>query len=109
MPKEEIASFWPGYIFESNADPYPGFENNFGFIVGQKLTADQRARYHIIWLPEVEVDFAAHAPRIAVVGNQGIWAGAPRVSACADLLRFNGYAVSRTIGDTSIFVCCTTQ
>src|SRR5271157_1553830 len=28
-PNEEIAAFWPGYIFASKADPYPGFENLF--------------------------------------------------------------------------------
>jgi len=106
LPKEEIASFWPGYIFESHADPYPGFENNFGFIVAQKLTPDQRAQYRIIYLEEVEADFGAHTPRVAVVGNQGIWGGAPRVPACETLLRLDGYALSRTIGDTSIFVCC---
>jgi len=109
LPKEEIASFWPGYIFESHADPYPGFENNFGFIVAPKVTADQRARYRIIYRPEMEADFGAHVPRIAVVGNQGIWGGAPRVPACEALLRLNGYAVSQTIGATSIFVCCSRQ
>jgi len=33
-PNEEIASFWPGYIFASKAEPYPGFENDFGWMIG---------------------------------------------------------------------------
>jgi 4-amino-4-deoxy-L-arabinose transferase-like glycosyltransferase len=105
-PHEEIASFWPGYIFASKADPYPGFENNFGQMVANKVTAQKRAKYHIISDADFEADFAAHTPRIAVVGNQEIFVGPPRASTCARILRSNGYTVARTIGDTSIFVCC---
>lgn len=105
-PHEEIAGFWPGYIFESQADPYPGFENDFGWMITGKLTEAQRAKYHILAQSDVEADFAAHRPRIAVLGNQEFFDGAPRVSACARLLRANHYTTVSTIGDTSIYVCC---
>ena len=43
-PNERIASVWPGYLFASRADPYPGFENNHGWYISQKLTVEQRAK-----------------------------------------------------------------
>jgi 4-amino-4-deoxy-L-arabinose transferase-like glycosyltransferase len=100
-PKEEVASLWPGYIFASKADPYPGFENNFGPMIADKLTADQRARYHISAYNDIADHFASRTPRVAVLGNQGYGA-----SELARILRTSGYTAVRTIGDTSVFVCC---
>jgi Dolichyl-phosphate-mannose-protein mannosyltransferase len=104
-PNEEIASFWPGYTFASKADPYPGFENDFGWMISDKLTVEQRAKYHISSRTDIADDFASHTPRIAVLGNQG-YGGDPRVSEWARILRTNGYTAVQVIGDTSIFVCC---
>ena len=104
-PSEEIASFWPGYIFASKTSPYPGFENDFGWLIANRLTAEQRAKYHIIGTTDVEADFAAHKPRIVVLGNQGN-DGSSGTSEYAKILRANDYTTVRNIGDTSIFVCC---
>ena len=103
-PHEEIGSFWPGYIFASKADPYPGFENDFGWMITGKLTDTQREKYHILSQSDVEAEFAAHSPRIVVVGNQEFFDGAPRMSACAKILRSNNYTAISAVGDTSIFV-----
>ncbi len=107
-PKEKIAGFWPGYIFASKADPYPGFENDFGWLITTKLAADQRLKYHIIGHTEITADFAAHTPRIAVLGNQGM-GSLPRVTEFTRILRTHDYSPVRTIGDTTIFVCCSRQ
>ncbi|HEX3941193.1 MAG TPA: glycosyltransferase family 39 protein [Acidobacteriaceae bacterium] len=104
-PKEQIASFWPGYVAASKAEPSPGFENDFGWVIANKLTSDQRAKYHIITRSEIEADFAAHTPRIIVLGNQ--WNGGfSDASEWVSILRKDDYVEVRTIGDTSIFVCC---
>jgi hypothetical protein len=113
-PHEKIASFWPGYIFASQAEPYPGFENNFGRTISRKLTAEQMAKYHIIAQSDIEAGFAAHTPRIVVLGNRTFMDRDPRdicddpdeVRECAKILLSDGYTVVRTIGDASIFVCC---
>jgi hypothetical protein len=106
MPEESIASFWPGYIFESKAVPYPGFENNFGWVVSWGLTRQERTKYHIISEEDLEAGFAAHLPRIVVLGND-LLRNDPRGSEYAEsFLRSNGYALARTIGDASIYVCC---
>ena len=109
-PDDEIASFWPGYAFASKAEPYPGFENNFGRFISQKLTVDQRVKYRVIAEPGVEADFAAHHPRIVVwgrdpfLGVQSICDDASNFSGCAKMLHSDGYSLVRAIGDTSIFV-----
>ena len=107
-PKEEVAAFWPGYIFPSKAEPYPGFETDFSRNYSRALTASQRSKYHILTGSDVEADFAAHTPRIVVLGNlilgnRDVCGDPSKVSICASELRSDGYTVVRTIGDTSIF------
>jgi 4-amino-4-deoxy-L-arabinose transferase-like glycosyltransferase len=107
--KEQIASFWPGYIFATKATPYPGLENDFGGYIADKLTADQRAKYHIVSnQSDIAVNLRSHIPRIVVVGNQanGGFGGVP---GWIRLLRANGYTAGRTLGGTEIFVCCSAR
>jgi hypothetical protein len=109
-PNEEIASFWPGYIFSSKADPYPGFESDVGWPIADKLTVEQRAKYSIRALTDFADDFASHTPRIGVLGNEGnAMASSWARTEWARILRTNGYTCMRTIGDTCIFVCCSGQ
>jgi 4-amino-4-deoxy-L-arabinose transferase-like glycosyltransferase len=105
-PNEQVASFWPGYVFASKAVPYPGFENDFGWIVTDELTSERRAKYHLVARSDIEADFAAHTPRIVVLGNQENGGSASWASATARLLRADDYTAVRTIGDASIFLCC---
>src|ERR1039458_10906325 len=56
-PGEMVASFWPGYVFQTNAGSFPGFENDFALPVSEKLTSQQRARYHIVSSAEVDSNF----------------------------------------------------
>jgi len=105
-PGQPVASFWPGYIFASWADPYPGFENNFGMYVAHELSPDKRRQYHVVFDPEIDAAFARHGPRIAVVGNQGILSGGPEKLPCIRMLHGYGYRLARMVGDTSIYECC---
>ena len=69
-PGEEVASFWPGYVFQTGAIPFPGLENDFGLLISERLSPAQRLKYHILSSTEIEDDFAAHTPRIVVLGDQ---------------------------------------
>ncbi len=106
VPGEEVASFWPGYIFASSANPVPGFENNFGMYVAQKLPLEKRQQYHVASAEDVTQIFAHHGPRLVVIGNQGPWDAAPDAAKCATVLRSYGYTLVRRVGDTSIYQCC---
>jgi hypothetical protein len=105
-PGEMVASFWPGYVFQTKAAPFPGFENDFALPVSDKLTSQQRARYHIVSPAEVESNFAAHVPRIVVLGNETLYMEQVMGDTAKSWLRAHGYTVVRSIGDTSIYVCC---
>ena len=107
-PGEMVASYWPAHIFESKAIPFPGFEGGYGFIVADRLTAEQRARYHIVSHADVDRDYAAHLPRIVVLGYENYRGKSPWRDSVKASLHAHGYTVVRTIGDTSIYVCCST-
>ena len=69
-PGEVVASFWPGYIFQTHAVPWPGLENDFVLPVADKMTAQQKEQYHVLSLAEIETGLAVHVPRVVVLGNQ---------------------------------------
>ncbi|MGA2904188.1 MAG: glycosyltransferase family 39 protein [Candidatus Korobacteraceae bacterium] len=105
-PGEKVVSFWPGYIFASHADPYPGFENDFGLYVAFRLSRERREKYHLLSGADMMDDFAAHRPRLVVIGNQGPVSGGPSYSAAVDAVRTYGYSLARRVGATSIYQCC---
>jgi hypothetical protein len=105
-PGEKVVSFWPGYIFASWADPYPGFENNFGMWTANRFSPEKRRKYHLVHDPEISAIFTGHRTRLAVVGNQGQWSGGPDYYVCVRMLEACGYTLARIVGQTSIYECC---
>jgi hypothetical protein len=111
-PGEEVASFWPGDIFQTHANPVSGFENPFGLPISERLNSEQRARYHLLSPAEVKSDFARHLPRVVVLRNQiispstdqrntNVWDNGD--SFRRSLLN-NGYHLDRSFGGISIYV-----
>jgi hypothetical protein len=47
-PGEEVLSFWPGYVFGSGTQYFPGLENQFVYRIMNKVSPAERARYHVI-------------------------------------------------------------
>ena len=106
---QQVVSFWPGYLFASHAEPYPGFENDFGLYVARFVTPEERRRYHILTGEEMIDDFVEHLPEWAVVGNQGAFVGGPDVGAATAVLHNNGYVLVSTVGHAAIYRCCVRQ
>lgn len=100
-PGEQVATFWPGYVFASHAAAYPGYENFFGWLVADQLTSAQRDLYHSGSLMQIESDLQKHVPRIAVWGNPAPWA-----LEYDKVLRNNNYEPHPVAGVASIYVCC---
>jgi len=109
-PGEIVASFAPMDIFQTKANPLPGLESDFGLPVSERLTPQQRLKYHILSVSDLQADFAAHWPRVVVVrspilmtlitGASNKWSDGEqfRSSLIAD-----GYTLVRSIGGISIY------
>jgi Dolichyl-phosphate-mannose-protein mannosyltransferase len=101
-PGERVMSLWPGYIFESRAEPFAGLENNSATYFADRLSPAEQARYHILSLRGIQTDIAAHGPRLVVVGNQR------SMSVLAEpfekVLVRSGYRVVREIGDSKLWI-----
>lgn len=106
LPGEQIASFWPGYVFAPRAEIYPGFENDFGIYIAPRLSPEKRTQYHVVTTQEIMSDFAHHGPEFAVVGNQGAVSGGPDYAATVAMVRNSGYTLVRKVGETAIYKCC---
>ena len=113
-PGEQVASFWPGDIFQTQATPVSGFENPFGLPISGKLTAQQRTQYHLLSPDEINSDFARHLPRVVVLRNQiispatdqrntNVWDNGDSFRTA---LLNHGYRLNRAFGGISIYVCC---
>lgn len=110
-PGEAVASFWPGYIFQSHAEPFPGLENDFALPIADQLTSEQRRRYHVLSPAEVEADFAVHTPRIVVLREHIITPTDVEFrrklrlleDRFRDSLALDGYRHLSSVGDLSIY------
>ena len=100
---EEVASFWPGYLFQTRANILPPFNNDFGWVAGAKLTPEARLKYKVGSPSEIEPLLDAHTPRIVVVGNQ-FAGGVPEIDDYKRMLAENGYTVAETVGGAEVFV-----
>jgi len=47
-PDEVVLSFWPGYVFSSGRQYFPGLENHFVYRIMNKTDAPEKTRYHIV-------------------------------------------------------------
>lgn len=100
-PGERVMSLWPGYVFQSKAEPYAGLENNSATYFADRLTPAEQARYHILSPRRIEADIAAHVPRLVVVGNQeSMLVAAERFE---KMLAGSGYKVARKIGNSRLW------
>jgi hypothetical protein len=99
---EPVMSFWPGYMVESRAAVYPGFEADSGRMFSAALSPEQLMKFHIASRADVDTELAARIPRIVVKGNQEYWRESPRPY--VDALERSGYVVARKIGNTSIYL-----
>jgi hypothetical protein len=47
-PDEVVMSFWPGFVFESGRRYFPNLEDHFVYRVMNKISPEERVRYHVI-------------------------------------------------------------
>ncbi len=109
-PGEVVASFWQGYMFQTHAVPFPGLETDCGIPIADKLTPEQRAKYHILSWEQMQADLTAHTPRVVVLEErQNVRSSLvphPIGEEAKNSLLAHDYSLFRSVGDTSIYVCC---
>ena len=67
-PEDMVMAFWPGYVFETGRQYLPGLENQFALGVSEKLTLDQKVRYHVAGKELVLKAFDLQYPDVVVLG-----------------------------------------
>ena len=110
-PGDVVASFWPGDIVQTSVQPLPGIENPFALPIADKLTAEQRVRYHILSSDEILASLAAHKPKVVVLRRQILAAvtaeefqGMQEIaSTFRNSLAADGYVPVSSIGGVSIY------
>ena len=110
-PGEVVATCWPGFIFQTRAVPLPGQEADYGLMIADKLTPEQRAKYHVLSASDLEADFAAHKPRVVVLRNHipakggKLWQQLLQTEDdFRSLLLAHDYKMVRSIGGISIYI-----
>ena len=107
-------AFWPGDIFQTDAAPLSGTENDWSMPVASKLSADQKLRFHVLSAGEIEDAFARREPRVVVLRDLVLSPDPPEKGLArvphrtwndfkVSLLS-HGYTVARIIGGISIYV-----
>jgi hypothetical protein len=64
-----VLSLWPGYVFESGRSYFANLENNWGYGIMRRTTAETRARYHIVSNDDVVRSLANRVPALFVMGE----------------------------------------
>lgn len=67
-PDAMVASFWPGYVFETGRRHLPGMENHFAVGVSEAISAADARRFHIINKDLLAEYFRARRPNAVVLG-----------------------------------------
>ncbi len=111
-PGETVASFWPGYIFQTHTEPLRGLENDFSLPIADAVSAEKRATYNIVSPEDLEAKFAAHRPPVVVLRDhislptnvefrQKVRALEDRFRAA---MKERGYTRQQVANDVSIYV-----
>jgi len=68
-PGDMVLAFWPGYVFGSGREFFPGLENHFAVGVSEKLTPREKTRYRIAGRHQMASAFSVRQPRLVVIGG----------------------------------------
>ena len=101
-PGDQVMSFWPGYLLESQAEPVPGMENQFGLYIAYRLTPEQMKRYAILSKEGIEAALARRVSCLVVIGNQESIAPTWMLRSMVDAA---GYTPAWSLGHTSLYAC----
>jgi hypothetical protein len=68
-PEDMVLSFWSGYTFESGRRFAPGMENHFAIGISERLTVEEKLKYHIAGKESLMLMFQQGIPELVVSGT----------------------------------------
>jgi Dolichyl-phosphate-mannose-protein mannosyltransferase len=105
-PGDSVISLWPGYLFQTHTLPLPRLESDFSLPIAAKVPPELRRRYHVLTIAELDDEIANHRTQLVVLGNENRVMQEAAKDSVANTLQSNGYKPIKSIGDTTIYMCC---
>jgi general stress protein CsbA len=96
-----ILPTWPGSALGSGAAIMPGFEDHFARQVADKLTVDERARYHVATTADLATAVTSRTPSVVVLDRELSRSGSDGLR---ETLRRSGYERRQQTAAAEIFV-----
>jgi hypothetical protein len=74
-----VLSFWPGFVYETDARQFPGLESDFApaGVANAHLSAARAAEYHMLSTAGMKQAINSHAVRVIVLGKGAANLGVP--------------------------------
>ena len=66
-PNDVVLSFWPGYVFESGRQYFPGLEDHLVYRIMSRISPEERARYHVAGKDQIMTALSARAAGVIVM------------------------------------------
>jgi Dolichyl-phosphate-mannose-protein mannosyltransferase len=99
-PGERVLASWPGYLFPTHAEAFPGYTNHFAPAVAAHVSEAEARRVHVVSDAQLEADIRARRPRLVVFRN---WVTTPPFATWEGALRAGRYRLVQTVETAKIY------
>jgi hypothetical protein len=99
-PGERVLSSWPGYVFGTHAEAWPGYTNQFAPAAAAHVSASEAKRVHVASEADLEAAIRARRPRLVVYRN---WVTTAPFARWDAALRAGGYRLVETVETARIY------
>jgi dolichyl-phosphate-mannose-protein mannosyltransferase len=99
-PGERVLSSWPGYLFGTHAEAWPGYTNQFAPAAAAHVSPAEARRVHVASEAQLEAAIRARAPRLVVYRN---WITTAPFAQWDEALRAGGYALVAEVETAKVY------
>src|SRR5204863_2768933 len=99
-PGERVLSSWPGYLFGTHAEAWPGYMNHFAPAAAVHVSPAEPRRVHVASEAELEAAIRARKPRLVVFRD---WVTTAPFARWDAALRAGGYRLVATVETARIY------
>ena len=99
-PGDRVLASWPGYLFPTHAQAFPGYTNQFAPAAAAHVSAAEARRVHVVSEAELEAAIRARRPRLVVYRN---WVTTAPFARWDAALRAGRYRLVETVETARIY------